>query len=108
MVRNCHGSTFDLYCPSVVGAVMGMQSRSKMTGWYDPLRLISIGIRVTEATVFGKLFDRRELIASLDPFDRPDFDANCDFSSALHIAAVLVRFLRRHRRRLVARPCRLQ
>jgi len=52
-----------------------------MTGWYDPIRLLAIGIRVAEATVFGKMFDRRELIAALDPFDRADFDANCDFSS---------------------------
>jgi hypothetical protein len=58
-----------------------------MTGWYDPVRLVSIGIRVTEATVFGRLFDRRELIASLDPFDSADFNANCDFSSAAHLAA---------------------
>ena len=47
-----------------------MPSRPKMTGWYDPVRLISIVIRVAEATVFGKMFDRRELIAALDPFDR--------------------------------------
>jgi hypothetical protein len=52
-----------------------------MTGWYDPVRLLTVGIRVAEATVFGKMFDRRELIAALDPFERPDFDANCDFSS---------------------------
>jgi hypothetical protein len=52
-----------------------------MTGWYDPIRLLAIGIRVAEATIFGKMFDRRELIAALDPFDRADFDANCDFSS---------------------------
>ena len=64
-----------------------MPSRPKMTGWYDPVRLVSIGIRVTEATVFGRLFDRRELMASLDPFDRADFNANCNFSSAAHLAA---------------------
>jgi hypothetical protein len=63
-----------------------MPSHPQMTGWYDPRRLISIGIRVTEATVFGKLFDRRELMAALDPFDRADFIANCDFSSAAHLA----------------------
>ena len=51
-----------------------------MTGWYDPRRLLSIGIRVSEATVFGKMFDRRELIASLDPFDRTYFDNNFDFT----------------------------
>jgi len=64
-----------------------MPSRPKMTGWYDPVRLISIGIRIAEATVFGKMFDRRELIAALDPFDRSDFDANFDFSSSSHFAA---------------------
>jgi hypothetical protein len=58
-----------------------MPSRPRMTGWYDPVRLVAIGIRVAEATVFGKMFDRRELIASLDPFDKSDFDANFDFSS---------------------------
>jgi hypothetical protein len=63
-----------------------MPSRQKMTGWYDPVRLVSVGIRVAEATVFGKMFDRRELIASLDPFDRSDFDANFDFSSPSHFA----------------------
>jgi hypothetical protein len=63
-----------------------MPSRPKMTGWYDPVRLISIGIRVSEATVFGRLFDRRELAASLDPFDRADFDVNCDFSAPAHLA----------------------
>ena len=51
-----------------------------MTGWYDPRRLLSIGIRVAEATVFGKMFDRRELMASLDPFDIAYFNNNFDFS----------------------------
>jgi hypothetical protein len=61
-----------------------MPSRPKMTGWYDPVvRLLTIGIRVAEATVFGKVLDRRELIAALDPFERPDSVANCDFSSIL-------------------------
>jgi hypothetical protein len=64
-----------------------MPSRPGMTGWYDPRRLVAIGIRVAEATVFGKMFDRRELIAALDPFDRTDFDANFDFSSPSHFAA---------------------
>src|SRR5262249_8259175 len=63
-----------------------MPTRQQMTGWYDPVRLVSVGIRVAEATVFGKMFDRRELIALLDPFDRADFDANCDFSSPAHLA----------------------
>jgi hypothetical protein len=59
-----------------------MPSRPKMTGWYDPVvPLLTIGIRVAEATVFGRMFDRRELIAALDLFERPDFVANCDFSS---------------------------
>jgi hypothetical protein len=54
--------------------------RKDMTGWYDPRRLLSIGIRVAEATVFGEMFDRRELMASLDPFDHSYFNENCDFS----------------------------
>ena len=64
-----------------------MPSRQKMTGWYDPVRLLTIGIRVAEATVFGRMFDRRELIATLDPFERSDFDANCEFSSTSHLAS---------------------
>src|SRR5437773_12442981 len=64
-----------------------MPSRPKMTGWYDPVRLRSIRIRIAEATVFRMMFDRRELIAALDPFDRSDFDANFDFSSSAHFAA---------------------
>jgi hypothetical protein len=47
---------------------------------------VAIGIRVAEATVFGKMFDRRELIASLDPFDRTDFDANFDFAAPAYRA----------------------
>src|SRR5262245_34095835 len=62
-----------------------MPSRQKMTGWYDPVRLVAIGIRVAEATVFGKMFDRRELVAALDPFDKSDFDANFDFSLPSHL-----------------------
>src|SRR5262249_47887414 len=46
----------------------------------DPRRLLSIGIRVAEATVFGQMFDRRELMASLDPFDRTYFNDNFDFT----------------------------
>jgi len=64
-----------------------MPSRSQMTGWYDPARLLAIGIRVSEATIFGKMFDRRELIAALDPFDRTDFDTNCDFSLPSYASA---------------------
>ena len=64
-----------------------MPSRQGMTGWYDPRRLVAIGIRVAEATVFGKMFDRRELIASLDPFDRSDFELNFDFSSQSHFGS---------------------
>jgi hypothetical protein len=33
------------------------------------------------------MFDRRELIASLDPFDRTDFDANFDFTAPAYLAA---------------------
>lgn len=58
----------------------GQPNYSPMTAWYDPRRLVSIGIRVAEATVFGELFDRRELIASLDPFDQAYFSNNFDFS----------------------------
>src|SRR5436305_100712 len=64
-----------------------MPPRQKMTGWYNPVRLLAIGIRVAEATIFGKMFDRRELIAALDPFDRSDFDAHCDFSFESHLSS---------------------
>jgi hypothetical protein len=63
-----------------------MPSHPEMTAWYDPVRLVSVGIRVAEATVFGKMFDRRELIAALDPFDGTDFAANFDFSAPAHLA----------------------
>jgi hypothetical protein len=33
------------------------------------------------------MFDRRELIASLDPFDRSDFELNFDFSSPSHFGS---------------------
>jgi hypothetical protein len=57
-----------------------------MTGWYDPVRLLSIGIRVAEATVFGKMFYRRELIAALDPFERPESRTTKSFSGSRLIA----------------------
>src|ERR1051326_1926065 len=65
-----------------------MATRAKMTGWYDPIRLIQIGFRVVSSTVFGSMFDRRELMASLDfPFNNPadfkaDFDTHFDLSAA--------------------------
>src|SRR5712691_6404139 len=60
-----------------------MAPRAKMTGWYDPVQLIQTGIRVASATVFGSMFDRRELMASLDdPLNLTEFNANCDFSAA--------------------------
>jgi hypothetical protein len=52
----------------------------KMTAWYDPARLASIGIHVAEATVFGHMFDRRELMAALDPFNAAYFDDNFNFA----------------------------
>lgn len=60
--------------------------KQSMTGWYDPSRLLSIGIRVGSSTVFGRMFDRRELIASLDPFANKetfekDFAANFSFDA---------------------------
>lgn len=58
-------------------------AHSPMTGWYDPRRLVAIGIRVAEATIFGKMFDRRELMASLDPFDQTFFEQNFDFTDKL-------------------------
>jgi hypothetical protein len=65
-----------------------MALHAKMTGWYDPVQLIQIGFRVVSSTIFGSMFDRRELMASLDfPFTNPadfkaDFDAHFDLSAA--------------------------
>jgi hypothetical protein len=55
--------------------------RAEMTGWYDPRQLLLIGTRVAEATIFGEMFDRRELMAALDPFDQTYFDANFNFAA---------------------------
>lgn len=51
-----------------------------MTGWYDPSQLVQTGIRVAASTVFGRMFDRRELMASLDAFDVKDFGSHFDYS----------------------------
>ena|SRR5436190_11108189 len=60
-----------------------MSPRAKMTGWYDPVRLLAIGIRVAEATVFGKMFDRRELIAALARISHTIFARSRSFARRL-------------------------
>jgi hypothetical protein len=52
-----------------------------MTSWYHPVRMLATGRRVGNATTFGKMFDRREILASLDPFDDTFFRDNMDFST---------------------------
>jgi len=57
------------------------QDRAKMTPWYDPPALLRTAIRVVTSTYFGHLVDRRDIMASLDPFDEKDFRATHDYSS---------------------------
>ena len=51
-----------------------------MTAWFNPPQLALTGLWVASSTLFGGMFDRRELMASLDPFDEPDFLLSHDHS----------------------------
>jgi hypothetical protein len=62
------------------GAVL---ERPKMTGWYDPPRLISIAIRVAISTVFGEFADRREAMAAARDIDPVRFDPAFDYREEL-------------------------
>ena len=54
--------------------------KSKMTAWFNPPQLALTGLWVASSTFFGGMFDRRELMASLDPFDEDDFKLTHDHS----------------------------
>ena len=55
-------------------------AKSKMTAWFNPPQLALTGLWVASSTLFGGMFDRRELMASLDPFDEKDFLLTHDYS----------------------------
>jgi hypothetical protein len=53
--------------------------RAKMTGWYDPPRLLSIAVRVAVSTVFGEFADRRESMAAAREIDPAALDPTYDY-----------------------------
>ena len=57
-----------------------MPSHAKMTGWYDPLRLIAIATRVAISTVFGEFADRRESMAMAREIDPAGIDPAYDYT----------------------------
>jgi calcineurin-like phosphoesterase family protein len=59
-----------------------MATRAKMTRWYDPPRLISIGIRVAISTVFGEFADRRDAMAASREIDPKTIDPVYDYSAS--------------------------
>ena len=56
-----------------------MAGRARMTGWYDPPRLVSIALRVAVSTVFGEFADRREAVAAARAIDPAALDPACDY-----------------------------
>lgn len=54
--------------------------RHPMTNWYDPGRLVSIGIRVAISTVFGEFADRREAVAASRPLEPDEIEPCYDYS----------------------------
>lgn len=52
-----------------------------MTRWYHPTALIWTAYRVMSAINVTGMFDRRELMAAVDPFDKQDFLEHHDFSA---------------------------
>lgn len=60
---------------------MGKQpERMDMTHWFNPGELLAMAVRVGASTVFGEMFDKRETMAALSPFDERDFSATHDYS----------------------------
>lgn len=59
-----------------------MVQRAKMTGWYDPPRLLSIAVRVAVSTVFGEFADRRESMAAAREVDPHQLDPAYDYRAA--------------------------
>jgi len=49
----------------------GYAITSENAGWYDPVRLLSMASGWPNHR-HGKMVYRRELIAALDPFERPE------------------------------------
>jgi hypothetical protein len=54
-------------------------SRRLMTNWYNPWALLQIAIRAGSATIFGRMFDRRETMASLDETILSEIDSRYTF-----------------------------
>lgn len=52
-----------------------------MTSWYDPRRLLSIGVRAAVSTLFGEFADRREAMVAARPIDPNQIDAVYNFST---------------------------
>jgi hypothetical protein len=51
-----------------------------MTRWYHPTALAWTAYQVVSSANVTGMFDRRELMAALDPFSKADFDAHNDLS----------------------------
>ena len=60
-----------------------MPKQAKMTGWYDPPRLLAIGLKVAISTVFGEFADRREAIAASRTIDPAALDQSYDYSGEI-------------------------
>jgi Calcineurin-like phosphoesterase len=56
------------------------ESKPGMTRWYHPAALAWTAYRVLSATNVTGMFDRRELMAALDPFNEADFKEHHDLS----------------------------
>ena len=54
--------------------------RMPMYGWYDPLHLLTTGIRVGIATIFGEFLDRRELFGNRDDPSQAELDPQHNYS----------------------------
>lgn len=62
-----------------------MIKRAGATHWYHPVALLWTAYRVATAENVAGMFDRRELMAALDPFDAADFNANYDLSKEAEV-----------------------
>lgn len=59
---------------------MGIRAKPGMTRWYHPMALAWTAYRVLSAANVTGMFDRRELMAALDPFNEADFKQHHDLS----------------------------
>jgi len=55
-----------------------------MTGWFDPLNLAAVALRVAISTVFGEFDDRRDSMAGSRPIDPKALDPTFDYSQESH------------------------